>query len=160
MASFPWPGQDRLATATTALFCAACYAIGVLPTAFGELQAPAAKIAVRTEGSEDVLGGSNQQSAHVGVSSLGDSRLGVLIAGLISARYQAQGRTDFPAGAEAIRGFQGEDIAQGGESPADSAEQLGLWVPILAERLALFVEFMDLMGERAGGFEDGEQSRA
>ena len=106
--------------------------------------------------------GSNQQAAQVGVSSLGDSQLGVLITGLISARHQAQGRTDFPAPAEAIRGFQGEDVAQGGECPhaADGAEELCFRVLILAEPLDLFVEFMDLMGERADGFEDGEQSRA
>jgi len=73
MASFPWPGQDRLATPTTALFRSACCAISVLPSPFSQLQTPAAQIAIGSKGTQDVLCGSNQQAAQVGIAGFGDT---------------------------------------------------------------------------------------
>jgi hypothetical protein len=79
---------------------------GVLASAFCELEAPTAKIAVRTERPEHVLSGTNKQSTQVAVSGLGDAQLRVLIAGLITPGDEAQRRTNFSALFGSVRAFQ------------------------------------------------------
>jgi hypothetical protein len=105
-----------LATPTTALFRSACFAIGVLPSPFGQLQSPAAQVAVGPntysvlrERSQDVLCESNKQAAQVGVPRFRDPQLRVLITGLIPPGDEAKSRTDLPTPAEAIWVFDGED---------------------------------------------------
>ena len=82
----------------------------VLTTAFGKLEAPTAKIAVRTEGPEDILSRTDKQSTQVAVSGLGNSQLRVMIPGLVTFWYETKCRTDLAALLEAAWLFKGEDV--------------------------------------------------
>ena len=44
--------------------------LGVLPAALGELEPPAAQFAIRTEGTQEVLGALDQQPAEIAVPGL------------------------------------------------------------------------------------------
>jgi len=134
----------------------------VLPSSFGQLQAPAAQVAIGSKRPENVLCGGDQQSAKEGITGLGNVELGVVIAGLISARDKPQRRTDLPAPAEAIGLFKGEDEGQGSEwsHAADTTEEFGLRVAFAAKLFVLSVIGYDLLGEGSDGVDDRRQSRS
>ena len=136
--------------------------LGVLPSTFSQLQTPAAQVAVRTKGPQDVLGGSDEQTAQVGVPRFRDSQLGILIAGLIPPGDEPNGRTDLPAAVEAIRVFKCENEGQGSERAhtADRTEQPGLRVAFAAKLFVRLVIGLDLLGEGSDGLEDRVQSRS
>ena len=134
---------------------------GVLPSPFSKFQSPATQITVWSEGTEDVLSGTDQQAAQVGVSRFCNSQLRVLIAGLVTFWHETECRAYLAAFLEAARLFEGEDEAQGSEwaYAADFSEQFCFRVLILAELFNLSVVFTDLLGEGSDGVEDGEKSR-
>jgi hypothetical protein len=134
----------------------------VLASTFCELQAPATQIAVGTEGTQDILGRGDKQTTQIGIARLGDTQLGIVIAGLIASGDEADGRTDLPAPAEAIGLFKREDEGQGSEwtHTPDPAEQLCLWVAFAAKLFDLLVIGFDLLGEGSDGVEDEGQSRS
>jgi hypothetical protein len=135
---------------------------GVLSTAFSKLQAPTAQVAVRTEGTQDILGGRDEQTTQIGIARLGDTQLGIVIAGLIASGDEADGRTDLPAPAEVFGLFKREDEGKRSEWPhtADPTEQLGLWIAFTAKLFGFMVIGFDLLGEGSDAVEDRHQSRS
>jgi len=135
---------------------------GVLASTFCELQAPAAKIAVGTEGTQDVVRRANQQSAQEGVAGLGDRELRVAVAGLVASRDEPEGGSDLPALSEAAGVLESQHKGQGGERShaADLLQRAGLGVLRLAEGFDLAVVGSDLLGESGDHFKEREQRGA
>jgi len=136
--------------------------LGVLASSFGQFQTPTAQVAIRPKRPQDVLSGSNQQAAQVGVSGLRDPQLRVFITRLISTRDKAEGWPHLPALAEAIGIFKCEDEGQGSEwaHAADATELLGLRIAFAAKCFDRSVIGPDLLGEASDRVEDGRQSRS
>ena len=85
----------------------------VFPSSFSQLQAPTAQVAVGTERTQDVLGGSDEQAAQISVSGLRDAQLRIATSRLISTRDEAESWLYLPALPEALRIFQRKDLGQG-----------------------------------------------
>jgi len=77
----------------------------VLASPFGQLQAPTSQVTVRSEGTENVLGGGDEQATQEFIASLpartpgrcGDSQLRVMVAGLIPSGDQTDCGSDIAA---------------------------------------------------------------
>jgi len=87
--------------------------LGVLASAFGELETPAAQVTIGSEGSEDVLGAADEQATQVAVAGLGDAELGIARSGLVPLGDKTQSGRHLTRLAEAVRVIEGEDIGQG-----------------------------------------------
>lgn len=85
---------------------------GILATPFGELEPPATKVTIRSEGTQDVLSGTDEQLAEERVTGFSDAELRVVVARLISTWDEAQGGTDLTAFWETTGVFDGEDKSQ------------------------------------------------
>ena len=87
----------------------------VLASPFGQLQAPTSQVTVRSEGTEDVLGGGDEQATQEFIASLGDSQLRVMVAGLIPSGDQTDCGSDIAALEEAFWILKREEISQSGD---------------------------------------------
>ena len=117
--------------------------LGVLASAFGELETPAAQVTIGSEGSEDVLGAADEQATQVAVAGLpartpgrcSDAELGMARSGLVPLGDETQSGRHLTRLAEAVRVIEGEDICQGGDraNASDLAQVVCFRVMLLAE---------------------------
>jgi hypothetical protein len=141
--------------------------LGVLASAFGELETPAAQVTIGSEGPENVLGAADEQATQVTVTGLpgrtpgrcSDPQLGLAVPGLVPLGDETQSGRHLTRLAEAVRVIEGEDICQGGDwtNPRDLAQGVCFRVMLLAELFDLAVVGVDLGGKGGDGLNDGEE---
>ena len=111
----------------------------ILAAAFSQLHPPSSQITVWPEGSQNIVSRMDEQLPQVGVSTLGNPQLGILVSRLVPFGNQPQCRSHITALAEAVWDFQGEHKYQGGQG--NYSVNL---LKMASFRIALFTELFDL----------------
>lgn len=88
-------------------------------------------------------------------------QLGLLGAGLVAARHEAQASTDLAARAEPVRIFEGQDVRQGsdGSHALDVAQQAGHRIAGFRDLFDLSIVGPDAFREGGEGRQDGSEGR-
>src|SRR5829696_2165938 len=91
--------------------------VGVLATAFGDLQPVASQIGVVGEGTEDVVGAAYHKPPEHLIAFFGDAPLGIALSRAVLPRDESQVRSDGPTLFQARRIFQNEHETKSAERP-------------------------------------------
>ena len=96
---------------------------------------------------QQVLGGANEETAHVFVAGLGDGHLRVLVSGLVAAGDKSKIGARVPAGAKPLGVVDGQGERQGGylSDAGNLLQQVRLFI-VLAQQVHLLVVGVDRFG--------------